>query len=572
MRWSKYFIPTLREVPQEAEIPSHKLMLRAGFISKLSSGLYNYLPLGVRVLEKVKNIIRKELEAKDAIELMMPVLQPDTIWKESGRYPLMKDVMLKTFDRNKNEFILGPTHEEIITDLVRKKISSYKQIPVNFFQIQNKFRDEVRPRFGLMRAKEFIMKDGYSFDLTDEGLNESYNKMYDAYTNIFKACGLKAKPVEADTGMMGGSKSHEFMALSEYGEDAIIECKECSYAANAELAVRALPQNQSNEVLKDMETVDTPNQKTIAELSEFFANDARNFIKTILYTADEKTIFALVRGDLDINEVKLARTLGVTQIELATDEVIQKVTNAPVGFAGPVGINDYRVVADISVKGMINAITGANEADKHLVNVNIERDYKVEGFYDIATAKEGDLCLNCGAVLTQCRGIEIGQVFELGQKYCKSLGASVLDQNGKDKILTMGCYGIGVSRTAQAVVEQNHDENGIIWPIAVAPFEVVVLPLNTNVPELMEAAEKIYSDLKEAGIDVIIDDRNERAGVKFKDVDLVGIPVRVFLGKKTFAEGVGEVSLRRTQEKDPVVLDEIVETVKALVQKERSKS
>ena len=569
MRWTQYFISTLRETPQEAEISSHKLMLRGSFIQKLSSGLYTYQPLGLRVLKKIKAIIREEMANKNAIELLMPILQPKTIWEESGRYAQMGALMMRTFDRNENEFILGPTHEEIITDFVRKRINSYKQLPKNFYQIQNKFRDEVRPRFGLMRAKEFIMKDGYSFDLDEQGADKNYRDMYDAYVNIFSRCGLKIKIVEADTGVMGGNVSHEFMATADSGEDKILECSQCNYAANAELAERIPQAKEYQESLKAITEIHTPEMKKVEDVANFLKTAPDRLIKTLIYLTPEEPIAVLVRGDIDINENKLKKNLKQQELTLADEKTIQNVTGGPVGFSGPVGLKNIKIIADTSIEKMLNSITGSNKNDYHLINVNLDRDFKVDKFFDLGEAQAGDICKKCQAPLQETRGIEVGQVFKLGTKYAQALSATILDENGKEKTMIMGCYGIGISRTAQAVVEQNNDENGIIWPMSIAPFTVVVLPLNTKKPEIIEKAEKIYQELKNNNLDVILDDRHERAGIKFKDSDLIGFPIRIVIGEKNLQEGLIEVSLRKTMEKELIKEEDLLNKVKELIQTEQ---
>jgi len=569
VRWTQYFISTLRETPQEAEISSHKLMLRGSFIQKLSSGLYTYQPLGLRVLKKIKAIIREEMANKNAIELLMPILQPKTIWEESGRYAQMGALMMRTFDRNENEFILGPTHEEIITDFVRKRINSYKQLPKNFYQIQNKFRDEVRPRFGLMRAKEFIMKDGYSFDLDEQGADKNYRDMYDAYVNIFSRCGLKIKIVEADTGVMGGNVSHEFMATADSGEDKILECSQCNYAANAELAERIPQAKEYQESLKAITEIHTPEMKKVEDVANFLKTAPDRLIKTLIYLTPEEPIAVLVRGDIDINENKLKKNLKQQELTLADEKTIQNVTGGPVGFSGPVGLKNIKIIADTSIEKMLNSITGSNKNDYHLINVNLDRDFKVDKFFDLGEAQAGDICKKCQAPLQETRGIEVGQVFKLGTKYAQALSATILDENGKEKTMIMGCYGIGISRTAQAVVEQNNDENGIIWPMSIAPFTVVVLPLNTKKPEIIEKAEKIYQELKNNNLDVILDDRHERAGIKFKDSDLIGFPIRIVIGEKNLQEGLIEVSLRKTMEKELIKEEDLLNKVKELIQTEQ---
>ena len=563
-------ISTLREVPGEAEIASHKLMLRTGMIQKVSSGLYTFLPLGLRVLKKVCQIIREELYRRNCQEILMPILQPKEIWEKSGRYEAMGPLMMRLKNREGKEFVLGPTHEEIVVDTVLRRVNSYRQLPINLYQIQTKFRDEIRPRFGVMRSKEFIMKDGYSFDMDQDGLDRSYQEMYQAYEVIFKRCGLKAVPVRADTGVMGGNESHEFMVLAESGEDALVVCERCHYAANVEMAERLpLRRNGTESVsLKKIEKVDTPNLRTVEELASFFKTDSSVFIKTLIYLADEEALAVLTRGDISINEGKLARALKAKKIALADAKVIEKVTHAPVGFAGPVGLSGVRVYADLSVQGMVNAIAGANKKDQHLVNVNMGRDFIVSEFLDIGSAKAGDLCPKCNEEYKLFRGVEVGQVFKLGTKYSEALGASFLDKGGQSKPMVMGCYGIGVSRTVAAIVEQHHDENGIIWPVSVAPFQAVVLILNSRDAASVALGEEAYKRLQDAGVEVLLDDREERAGVKFKAADLIGFPLKVIVGERNAA--VWNIEIKKRSEINSQVLPEgeLVNVVKRILEEE----
>lgn len=544
MRWSKYFIPTQKEDPKEAEIASHKLMIRAGIIQKLAGGLYSYLPLGLRVIRKIEQIVREELNKRGAIELEMPILQPKELWEESGRWDAMGPLMMRFKNREEKDFVLAPTHEEIITNIVAKNIRSYKDLPKNLYQIQTKFRDEIRPRFGVIRAKEFIMKDGYSFHATEKDADREYENMYDAYSAIFKRCGLNAKPVEADTGVMGGYKSHEFTVPAKTGEDIIVECHKCGYAANLELAERTIKKQSKSESKKALEEVNTPNLKKVEELTEFFKCDSSKFIKTLIYNIDGKPMAVLVRGDIDISEAKLRHALNTSNIELADENSIMEVTKAPVGFAGPVGLTGVKIIADFSIDGLTDAITGANKKDTHIKNVTLNRDFKVEKFMDIGTAKEGDLCHKCSSALKFSHGIELGQVFKLGTKYSEKLNAVFLNEKGKLHPMIMGCYGIGVSRTVAAVVECNNDKDGIVWPINVAPFKVLVLPINYNNPEIKEAVDNIYKELLDQNIEVLLDDRDESVGIKFKDGDLIGIPIKVVIGKKNLAKGLVELKLR----------------------------
>ncbi len=570
MRWTQSFIGTLREVPQEAEIASHKLMLRTGMIQKVGSGLYTFLPLGLRVLEKVTRIIREELNRRGCQEILMPILQPREIWEKSGRFASMGTLMMRMKTREDKEFVLGPTHEEIVTDTVQRRVNSYRQLPLNVYQIQTKFRDELRPRFGLMRCKEFIMKDGYSFDMDADGLDRSYQDMYQAYEVIFKRCGLKAVPVRADTGVMGGNESHEFMVLTESGEDSLVVCERCHYAANVELAERIPLRRDIAEsaTLKKLEKAATPKLRTVEELAKFFKTDASHFIKTLIYDVDGEPIAVLSRGDVEINEGKLARTLNAKHVALADAKTIEAVTRAPVGFAGPVGLKSLRVMADLSVQGMANAITGANQADTHLVNVNLGRDFMVSQFMDLGKAKTGDLCPKCNEEYRLYRGVEVGQVFKLGVKYAEILGASYLDKGGQSRPMVMGCYGIGVSRTVAAIVEQHNDENGIIWPMSVAPYQAVVLILNTKDQASVDLGEAAYKSLQKAGVDVLLDDREERAGVKFKDADLIGFPIKVIVGERNAAQGKIEVKKRTEVNSQVMPAAEITEAVQKIMQVE----
>ena len=567
MRWSKYFIPTLKEDPKEAEVASHRLMIRSGLIQKLAGGLYSYLPLGFRVIRKVERIIREELNKKGAIELQMPILQPKEIWERSGRWEAMGPLMMRFKNREQKDFVLGPTHEEIITDIIAKNVRSYKDLPKNLYQIQTKFRDEIRPRFGVIRAKEFIMKDGYSFHVNDECADREYKKMYDAYTAIFKRCGLRAKPIEADTGVMGGQQSHEFTVPAPSGEDIIVECSQCDYAANLELAERKVVSvsKGSETDLLAVEEVITPNLKKVEELMEFFKCDRSNFIKTLVYLVNDAPVIVLIRGDVDVSEAKLRRALNTLNLELADEVTIEKVTKAPVGFAGPVGLTGIKIIADLSIQGMKNSITGANKRDKHIKNVNINRDFKVTDYYDLGTAIDKDLCHHCSQPLKFSHGIEVGQVFKLGTKYSESLKAEFLDDKGKSHPVIMGCYGIGVSRTVAAIIECNHDENGIKWPLSISPFTVILLPLNMKNAKIKEAAEQIYNQLIEQGIEVLLDDRDESPGIKFKDADLIGIPYQIVIGKRNIEKDLVELKDRSDGAGQAISSQEVVaETIKKI--------
>ncbi|HMP90599.1 MAG TPA: proline--tRNA ligase [Kiritimatiellia bacterium] len=559
MRWSRQFIPTLREVPQEAEIPSHQLMLRAGLIRKLSGGLYTFLPLGLRSLRKVERIVREEMDKAGALEILMPALQPQEIWEQSGRYDVLKHVMFRMKDRQDRAMVLGPTHEEVVTS-VASEINSYRQLPRNFYQIQTKFRDEIRPRFGLMRAKEFIMKDAYSFDAGWDEADGSYTAMYDAYVRIFHRCGLRAKVVEADTGAMGGKSSHEFMVLADAGEDGLVECDTCSYAANLEQAqgrvVTTLVFGGGDAV---PEKVPTPGKRTIEEVSSFMKATPAQFIKTLIYLVNDKPTAILTPGDREVNEIKLAKLLGGT-VTLAMPDVIEKVTGAPVGFAGPVGLS-IPVIADKTLEGSIGMITGANENDTHLKNVTLSRDASSVRYEDVVTARKGDGCPRCSGTLLEARGIEVGHVFKLGTKYSEKMGAYYLDAEGAKHPMVMGCYGIGVTRTLQSVIEQSHDANGIVWPISIAPYEVTVMAVNATHPESASLAEKLADELTKAGVDVLFDDRDERPGVKFKDADLIGSPLRVSVGERSLAKGEVEMKDRKTGEQIGVPVGDALQKI-----------
>lgn len=565
MRLSKMFLPTLKESPATAEVVSHKLMLRAGMIRKLAAGVYSLLPMGVRSLRKVEAIVRSEMNRAEAEEVSMPVVIPSELWKESGRWDLYGKELLRLKDRHGREFCLGPTHEEVITDMVRGELRSYKQLPVNLYQIQTKFRDEVRPRFGLMRGREFVMKDAYSFHATDECAEREYEVMRRAYMNIFERCGLEFCVVEADSGSIGGSFSHEFMVLADTGEDAVASCTKCDYAANTERAeLRSVESFKTSDDKKIVE-VSTPGVKTIDEVSEFLKADPKSFIKTLIYEADDNVVVVLLSGYSDVNELKLKRILDVDTLELASDATIEEVTGAPVGFAGPVGLKDkeVKIYADWSVRDIPSAITGANKKDTHIENVSPERDFKAE-YVDLRIAVEGDLCPRCeGGRFEIRRGIEVGHIFKLGTKYSEAMGAVFLNENGKERPMIMCCYGIGIGRTAAAAIEQNHDEAGIMWPRPLAPFDCHIIPVNMKDEGCVEAAEALYNSLKEEGLDVLLDDRKDRAGVKFNDADLIGIPVRVTIGPKTLKEGSLELKLRKETDARLIPKDKAVEEVMA---------
>ena len=569
MRWSQTLIPTLKETPAEAEIISHKLLLRAGLIRKLTGGLYTFLPLGVRALRKIEQIVREEMNQAGALELLMPALQPPEIWQKSGRYETAKDVLFRVRDRAKKEWVLGPTHEEVVTTLVAGEISSYRQLPKNFYQIQTKFRDEIRPRFGLMRAKEFIMKDAYSFDATDEASQVSYRKMYDAYARIFERCGLKTLAVEADTGVMGGKFSHEFMVPAETGENEIVLCESCGYAANVEKATSKVAASNSK-APNAIERFPTPGVVTIEALSKAPYNvSAVDQIKTLVYMVESKPILVLVRGDDQVNEPKLAGKLGSTTFRPAESQEIFDALGAHPGSLGAVGVTKFPVYADERLREAGNMTTGANEDGFHFRNVSIGRDIQPTQWADLRTVLAGEPCVTCGKPLKMQRAIEVGHVFKLGTKYSKAFDAFFLDEAGKQQLAIMGCYGIGVTRTLQAVIEQSHDENGIIWPLNVAPYTVCITPLNVA-PEsdVMKRAEQIYSDLIAQGVDVILDDRNERPGVKFKDSELVGFPLRIGIGEKSLAKGDVEIK-PRAEALVPVKAEAAVQKILELVKGSR---
>ena len=561
MRMSRMLMPTLKEVPSDAEITSHQLMLRAGMIRKMASGIYNQLPMGIRVFRKVEDIIREEMNAKGAQEISCALLVPAELWQESGRWDVMGPEMFRLKDRNGRDYCLGPTHEETFTHIVRNEITSYKQLPLNLYQIETKFRDERRPRFGVMRTRNFTMKDAYSFDADQEGLDKSYNDMFDAYTRIFARCELDNSTVQADSGAMGGSASAEFMVKSEVGEDEIVFCSGCDYAANIEKAT-SVNHEASTEEMKEMGEIETPNVHTIEELQDFFKMDAGQFAKTLIYYADGKTVAVVVRGDRDVNETKVANAIGgAVEFELASEDTIKAVTGAEVGFAGPIGIKTDYLFIDQEVVDQRNVIIGANKTGYHIQNANFGRDFKGQ-VGDFRNVQEGDKCPKCGQPLEIMRGVEVGHIFKLGTKYSESMGATFLDQNGKSQPIIMGCYGIGVERTVAAVIEQHHDENGIIWPLAIAPYHVVVVPVNVKKEEHLENAEKIYKELEAAGVEVLLDDRNERAGFKFKDSDLLGIPMRITVGKD-IVDGKVEFKLRKEADKEIISVDEVLDRVKA---------
>ncbi len=557
MRYSEMFLPTERKTPSDAEVVSHRLMLRAGMIRKLTGGIYSYLPLGYRVIKKVEQIVREEMDRAGAQEMLLPAVQPAELWQESGRWEQYGKELLRFKDRHDRKCCLGPTHEEVITDLVRGEIKTYRQLPKILYQIQTKFRDEIRPRFGVMRCREFAMKDAYSFDADDSVAEISYKKMFEAYNRIFSRCGLKFRAVEADTGNIGGSFSHEFMVIADSGEDALVFCSSCDYAANIEKAEVAAPEKKRIEESDtlSLEEVYTPDVKTIEEVCAFLGVPRERIVKTLIFLADDSPVAVLVRGDEDINEAKLRNYLKCDSLELATDDIIYEVTGSPRGFAGPISIRS-RIIADYSLVNMINFVAGANKKDYHIKNVNIGRDFNVKEFADLKFVTDRDECPRCGNPLKLTRGIEVGHVFKLGAKYSRAMKAVYLDKDGREKYMVMGCYGIGIGRTVAASIEQNYDDNGIIWPLSIAPFQVIITPVSMNNDALLEAAEKLYQDLSDERIEVILDDRDERAGVKFNDADLIGIPLRVTIGPKRLAEGKVEIKTRKTGDVMILSMDE----------------
>ncbi|MDU3383562.1 MAG: proline--tRNA ligase [Veillonella sp.] len=567
---TKLYAPTLREVPSDADVVSQQLMLRAGFMRKTANGLYSFLPLGWKSIKKIEAIVREEMDRASAQEIMMPILQPAEIWKESGRWNAYGAEMMRINDRHDNEFCLGPTHEEMITTLVKNEINSYRQLPVNLYQIQSKFRDERRPRYGLMRSREFIMKDAYSFDVDEAGLDESYKSMYDAYTRIFTRCGLTFRPVEADSGAIGGSGTHEFMAIAEAGEADIVYCTKCDYAANIEIGKPGIIK-QDEEVLQELSVVDTPNASTIEAVAEMLNLPLHKTIKAVVFSIDGKVVLAIVRGDHEVNEVAVQHAvLGSVEPEMATSEELEKV-GLTAGFISPVGLqqtDEFAIVVDESVMETYNVCGGANKKDAHYVNINPKRDFNVEDIIvaPIRLITKDDVCPKCGGALEHAKGIEVGQVFKLGTKYSEALQATFLDQNGRPNPMIMGCYGIGVSRTLAAAIEQYHDENGIIWPRSIAPFEAVIVPINAKDEALMSTSQTIYTALQNAGVDVLLDDRKDRAGVKFKDADLIGYPLRITVSKNTLENNEVEIQIRKSGEALPCAIDSVSDKVTELLQ------
>ncbi|PLX65898.1 MAG: proline--tRNA ligase [Denitrovibrio sp.] len=560
MRYSKFFIPTLREVPADAEVVSHQLMARAGMIKKLASGIYSYLPLGLIVIKKVEQIVRECMNEAGAIELTMPSIQPAELWEESGRWDFYGKELLRIKDRHNRDFCYGPTHEEVITDIVKSYITSYKALPINLYQIQTKFRDEVRPRFGLMRGREFVMKDAYSFDVDDAAANISYQKMYDAYCKVFERCGLKYKTVEADSGAIGGSFSHEFMVLADTGEDFVISCDSCDYSANVEKAPLKNDHVAFSGEMKAIEDVETPNAKTVSEVAKILNIPEGDILKTMVLDVDGKLVAICVKGTHDVNLAKVKNYFGASVVDLAGAGEVFDSMGSPAGSCGPVGAK-IPVYGDFAITAMGNFSVGANVKGVHKINVNLGRDFEFEDMGDFRNAEIGDTCTACGGKYQITKGIEVGHIFKLGTKYSESMNAMFLDNNGKRKPFIMGCYGIGVTRVVASAIEQNHDESGIIWPVELAPFKISVLPLAMKDKDVVDAAEKIYMDLIDKGIEVLLDDRDERAGVKFKDAELTGIPLRVVIGKKTLAEGKIELRARTESEATEISFDGCIDTI-----------
>ena len=570
---SKLYSPTLREIPADAEIASHQYMLKAGMLRKNGSGLYSFLPLGRRVTLKVEQIVREEMDATGAQEIMMPIMQPAEIWHESGRWSAYGPEMFKLQDRHDNGYCLGPTHEELITTLLRNELRSYKQMPLILWQMQNKYRDEIRPRFGLMRSREFVMKDAYSFDVDEEGLHKTYQIMYDAYDRVFTRCGLNFKPVEADSGQIGGSHTHEFMALAAAGEAEVVSCSKCQYAADIEKAVPNTL-DMAAEDAADVELIETPNCSTIEDLANFLQIPVEKTIKAVAFDVDGKTVLCMVRGDHEVNDVAVQNLVGGNTIEPATDEELKAHGLQP-GYMSPMGADTpdneiFYVIVDPTAMNVPNGVTGANKHGYHYKNVNPKRDFQNVTVATIRLMTKDDVCPHCGAPIDIVRGIEVGQVFELGTKYSEALNATFLDQNGKAKPYVMGCYGIGVTRTIAAAIEQFHDDKGIMWPVAIAPYEVVVVPVSSKDEEQMKIAEGLYTQLKGMGVDVLFDDRNERAGVKFNDADLIGYPVRITVGKKSAADQTVEIKVRRTGHEEVAAIADSAARVQAILNELRA--
>ncbi len=569
MRYSQILLPTLKENPAEAEVVSHRLMLRAGFMRKLTSGIYTYLPFGLAAIRKVERIVREEMNRAGAQELALPMVQPADLWIETGRYEKYGPELLRFKDRHNRESCLGPTHEEVITDLVRREIHSYRDLPVNLYQIQTKFRDEIRPRFGLMRGREFLMKDAYSFDVSDEMAEVSYRKMYEAYKRIFTRCGLEFRAVEADSGTIGGSFSHEFMVLAKTGEDTIVVCKNCDYAANMEKAAVRPPSAPAAVDMLEMTKVETPGKRKVEAVCEFLNIEPADLVKTLVYIADGLPVAVLVRGDRDVQEVKLKNLLGVADVALADDKQVFDTTGVPTGYLGPRGIT-IKIVADLEVAVMRNFVVGANEKNFHLKNVNMDRDFTVEAVADLRQITPDDPCPSCNGRLELTEGIEVGHVFKLGTKYSEAMQAVFQDSDGLEKPFVMGCYGIGITRVVAAAIEQNHDQNGIVFPVPLAPFQAIILNLDLKDAAISRAAEDLYQSLQDLGVETLLDDRDERPGSKFKDADLLGIPFRIMIGKRFSKDGVVEVRRRRDGFTEEVSIDHLPGILQARIAAEIS--
>lgn len=566
MKMSKLFVQTLREFPSDAEVISHKLLVRAGYLKKLTSGVYNYLPLMWKVLKKIENIVREEMDNAGAQELLMPFVQPQELWEESGRWEVYGKELMRLKDRHDRGMCLGPTHEEVITSIARDGLKSYKQLPVNLYQIQSKFRDEIRPRFGLLRGREFIMKDAYSFHVSENDLDKEYENMAQAYKKIFKRCGLETKVVKSDTGAIGGSASHEFMVIidTDAGENDVFFCEKCDYAANSDHAISTLSEATIDGGFPKAEIIDTPNTKSIEELTKFLKIPSSVILKTLVYIANKKPVLVLIRGDKNIEETKLKNALGVNELRIAVAGEIEELMaqhdfNADKGFISSIGMDDVKVLADESVRNLKNFVVGCNQKDKHIIGANFGAEVaEIKEFFDVRLVEKGDFCAECGAPLNVTQGIEVGNIFKLGTKYSKPMNAVFTDVDGKEKPYVMGCYGIGITRTAAAAIEKYHDENGIIWPVSIAPYHVSVVSVNIKDELQMKVASEIYEKLLAQGVEAVIDDRDERAGVKFKDADLIGFPYRITVGK-TIQEGLVEFKTRMTSEMVTLKPEEAIE-------------
>lgn len=570
MRMTRLHAPTLKETSKDVEVVSHQYLLRGGYMRQIAAGIYDLLPLGWRVVRKIQNIIREEMDRSGAQEILMPSVQPADIWHESGRWEDYGSELLRFEDRKGAEFCLGPTHEEVVVDLVRRDVRSYRQLPLNLYQIQSKFRDELRPRAGLLRGREFIMKDAYSFDVSVEKAHETYHAMYDTYMRIFERCGLDFRPVEADTGSIGGTLSHEFQVLADSGEDAIVSCKSCGYTANIEKAVMARAVSLEYVDPAPLEKVHTPAVRTIEQVAEFLNVDVERIVKSVLFEADGEPVLVLCRGDFTINEVAVKSSLGATNVRLASEETVLELTGAPTGFVGPIGLDKpIRILADFSVQKLKGGVVGANESDHHITNVDVARDISVDSWDELRLAGAGDRCGRCGEPFLHFKGIEVGQVFYLGTKYSSPMKATFLNEEGVESPLVMGCYGIGVTRVMAAAIEQNHDKRGIIWPLALAPFAVQILPLQMNQAPVVEAAEELYKQLYDTGIEVLLDDRDLRAGGKFADADLYGIPLRIQIGSRGIQNGMVEVRTRQCTDAQEIPLADVQQWVRSKLEELR---